>query len=94
MKNSRDRIYTLKSIASDVNDGDIQCDYEKDIKEVYRDLLNLLLDKMTIYTLLSTADLEFTLCKKMDVSLDGGHKELIEQYQVQQGGQNTNRGYV
>lgn len=48
----RDRIYALKGIASDVNDRDIQCDYKKDIKEVYHDLLNLLLDKMTTYTFL------------------------------------------
>ena len=84
-KKPRDYIYALKGVASDVNDGDIQCNYEKDIKEVYRDLLNLLLDRMTTYIFLSPADLEFTLCEKMDVGLDGGHKELIEQYGVYQG---------
>lgn len=93
-KKPRDYFYALKGIVSDVNDGDIQCDYEKDIKEVYRDLLNLLLAKMTTYTLLSPSHLESTLCEKMGVSLDRGHEELIEQYRVQQGIQDTNRGYV
>jgi hypothetical protein len=92
--NPRDYFYPLKGIASDINNGDIQCDYEKDIKEVYRDLLNLLLAKMTTYTLLAPSHLEFTLYEKMGVSLDRGHEELIEQYRVQQGIQDTNRGYV
>jgi hypothetical protein len=82
-KKPRDYFYALKGIASNVNNGDIQCDYEKDIKEVYRDLLNLLLAKMTIYTVLALSHLEFTPYEKMGVSLDRGHKELIEQYQVQ-----------
>jgi hypothetical protein len=93
-KKPRDYIYALRGVASDINDGDIQCDYEKDIKEVYRDLLNLFLDRMTTYTSLSPGELQFTLCEKMGVSLDGGHEELIEQYRVQQGIQDTNRGYV
>ena len=88
-KKPRDYIYALKGIASDINDGDIQCDYEKDIKEVYRDLLNLFLDRMTTYTPLSHGELKYTLCKKMGVSLDRGHEELIEQYQVRQGIQDT-----
>jgi len=79
----QDYIYALKGIASDVIEGDIQCDYEKDIKEVYRDLLNLIPDIMMTCTFLSPADLKSTLCKKMDVSPDEGHKELIEQYWVQ-----------
>ena len=84
VKKPRDRIYTLKSIASDVNDGDIQCDYEKDIKKVYYDLLDLLLAKISTHTLfLGPSNLEFSLCKKMDVSLDSGHKELIEKYRIQ-----------
>jgi hypothetical protein len=88
--NPRDYFYALNAIASDVNDGDIQCDYEKDIKEVYRDLLNLLLAKMTTSTLpLAPSDLEFTLREKMGVGLDGGHEELIEQYRIQQGIQDT-----
>jgi hypothetical protein len=88
--NPRDYFYALKGIASDVNDGDIKCDYEKDIKEVYRDLLNLLLAKMTTSTLpLAPSDLEFTLREKMGVGLDGGHKELIEQYRKQQDIQDT-----
>jgi hypothetical protein len=94
-KKPRDYFCALKGIASDVNDGDIQCDYEKDIKEVYRDLLNLLLAKMTTYTLpLAPSHLESTLCEKMGVSLDVGHEELIEQYRVRQGVQDTNRGPV
>jgi hypothetical protein len=93
-KKLQDYFYALKGVASNVNDGDIQCDYEKDIKEVYRDLLNLLLAKITTYTLLAPSHLEFTLCEKMGVSLDRGHEELIEQYRVQQGIQDTNRGYV
>jgi hypothetical protein len=92
-KNPRDCIYALRGIASNVNDGDIQYDNKKDIKEVYRDLFNIFLDRMTKFTPLSSAELQFTLCEKIGVSLDGGHKELIEQYRVQQGIQDINRGY-
>jgi hypothetical protein len=89
-KSPRDYLYALRGIASDVDDGDIQCDYEKDIKDVYHDLLNLLLAKMsTSIPLLGPSDLEFSLCRKMGVSLDSGHKELIEQYGLQQHIQDT-----
>jgi hypothetical protein len=75
----------LIGVSSDVIDGNIQCDCMKDIEEVYSDLLNLLLGRMATTAYLTPGDLEFTLSKKIGVSLDGGYKDLIEKYRVRQG---------
>jgi len=75
----QDCLYALIGVASDVIDGDIQCNYMKDI-EGYHDLLNLLLNRMATTAFLTLGDLEFILSKKIGISLDGGHKDLIEKY--------------
>jgi hypothetical protein len=44
----RDIIYGLLGIARNVKDGDIVCDYNKPVREVYRDLLAFFISKGTV----------------------------------------------